>query len=64
MRVGLEVLPAAMPHHHGMQEHDLTALAVFWPPPSLCGVGMSRMRLPAAAGFILVGLALGPSGRR
>lgn len=51
-----------MPHHRGMHEHNLTALAVLLAAAVACGIGMSRMRLPAAAGFILVGLALGPSG--
>ena len=51
-----------MAHHRRMQEHNLTALAVLLAAAVACGLGMSRMRLPAAAGFILVGLALGPAG--
>jgi CPA2 family monovalent cation:H+ antiporter-2 len=43
--------------------HDaLTALAVVLAAAVACGLGMSRLRLPAAAGFILVGMALGPTG--
>ena len=43
--------------------HDaLTALAVVLAAAVACGLGMSRMRLPAAAGFILVGMGLGPTG--
>jgi CPA2 family monovalent cation:H+ antiporter-2 len=45
--------------------HDaLTALAVVLAAAVACGLGMSRLRLPAAAGFILVGMALGPTGAR
>lgn len=43
--------------------HDaLTALAIVLTAAVACGLGMSRMRLPAAAGFILVGVGLGPTG--
>lgn len=43
--------------------HDaLTALAVVLAAAVACGLGMSRLRLPAAAGFILVGVGLGPTG--
>jgi CPA2 family monovalent cation:H+ antiporter-2 len=41
---------------------DLTALALVLAAAVACGLVMSRLRLPAAAGFILVGVALGPSG--
>jgi CPA2 family monovalent cation:H+ antiporter-2 len=42
--------------------HNLTALALVLAAAVSCGLFMSRLRLPAAAGFILVGVALGPSG--
>jgi CPA2 family monovalent cation:H+ antiporter-2 len=42
--------------------HNLTALALVLAAAVACGLFMSRLRLPAAAGFILVGVALGPSG--
>jgi CPA2 family monovalent cation:H+ antiporter-2 len=43
--------------------HDtLTALALVLAAAVICGLCMSRMRLPAAAGFILVGVGLGPTG--
>ena len=45
-----------------MHEHNLTALAVLLTAAVVCGLVMSRFRLPAAAGFILVGIGLGPSG--
>ncbi|HEX2761287.1 MAG TPA: cation:proton antiporter, partial [Rhizomicrobium sp.] len=41
---------------------NLTALALLLAAAVGCGLGMSRLRLPAAAGFILVGAGLGPSG--
>lgn len=41
---------------------NLTALAVVLATAVACGLFMSRCRLPAAAGFILVGVVLGPSG--
>jgi CPA2 family monovalent cation:H+ antiporter-2 len=41
---------------------DLTALALVLAAAVACGLVMSRLRLPAAAGFILVGVVLGPSG--
>jgi CPA2 family monovalent cation:H+ antiporter-2 len=41
---------------------NLTALALVLAAAVGCGLVMSRLRLPAAAGFILVGVALGPSG--
>jgi len=44
------------------ETHDLTALAVVLAAAVACGLFMNRLRLPAAAGFILVGLGLGPSG--
>ncbi len=46
-----------MPH-----TQNLTALALVLAAAVFCGIGMSRMRMPAAAGFILVGIALGPTG--
>ena len=45
-------------HNH----QNLAALALVLAAAVACGLGMSRLRLPAAAGFILVGVALGPSG--
>ena len=46
-----------------MHDHqNLAALALVLAAAVACGLGMSRLRLPAAAGFILVGVALGPSG--
>src|SRR5688572_9711066 len=41
---------------------NLTALALLLAAAVGCGLGMTRLRLPAAAGFILVGAGLGPSG--
>ena len=41
---------------------NLTALALVLAAAVGCGLLMGRLRLPAAAGFILVGVALGPSG--
>lgn len=41
---------------------NLTALALVLAAAVGCGLLMGRIRLPAAAGFILVGVALGPSG--
>ena len=42
--------------------HGLTAIALLLAAAVALGLFMSRLRLPAAAGFILVGVALGPSG--
>jgi CPA2 family monovalent cation:H+ antiporter-2 len=42
--------------------HGLTAIALLLAAAVGLGLFMSRLRMPAAAGFILVGLALGPSG--
>jgi monovalent cation:H+ antiporter-2, CPA2 family len=41
---------------------NLTALAVVLSAAVLCGLAMNRLRLPAAAGFILAGVVLGPTG--
>jgi monovalent cation:H+ antiporter-2, CPA2 family len=41
---------------------SLSALALLLAAAVGCGLVMNRLRMPAAAGFILVGLALGPSG--
>ena len=46
-----------MPH-----TQNLTALALVLAAAVLAGLGMSRLRLPSAAGFILVGIVLGPTG--
>ncbi|HXS06657.1 MAG TPA: cation:proton antiporter [Rhizomicrobium sp.] len=45
-----------------MHTQNLTALALVLAAAVALGFAMSRLRLPAAAGFILVGVALGPSG--
>src|SRR4051812_44040498 len=45
-----------------MQTQNLTALALVLAAAVALGLLMNRMRLPAAAGFILVGVGLGPSG--
>jgi len=45
-----------------MHTESLTALALLLAAAVAMGLFMSRLRLPAAAGFILVALALGPSG--
>ncbi len=45
-----------------MHTQNLTALALLLAAAVACGLLMSRLRLPAAAGFILVGVGLGPSG--
>ena len=45
-----------------MHDQNLTALALLLAAAVICGLAMSRLRLPAAAGFILVGAGLGPSG--
>ena len=45
-----------------MHTQDLTALALLLAAAVACGLLMSRLRLPAAAGFILVGVGLGRSG--
>ena len=42
--------------------HGLTAIALLLAAAVALGLFMSRLRLPAAAGLILVGVALGPSG--
>ncbi|MEY4966773.1 MAG: hypothetical protein RL274_2356 [Pseudomonadota bacterium] len=42
--------------------HGLTAIALLLAAAVGMGLFMSRLRLPAAAGFILVGMVLGPSG--
>ncbi|HEY4076952.1 MAG TPA: cation:proton antiporter [Rhizomicrobium sp.] len=44
------------------QSPDLTALALVLAAAVACGLFMNRIRLPAAAGFILVGVGLGPTG--
>jgi CPA2 family monovalent cation:H+ antiporter-2 len=41
---------------------SLSALALLLAAAVGCGLVMNRLRMPAAAGFILVGMALGPSG--
>ncbi|MEJ0026186.1 MAG: cation:proton antiporter [Rhizomicrobium sp.] len=41
---------------------DLTALALVLAAAVVAGLAMNRVRLPAASGFILVGLVLGPTG--
>jgi CPA2 family monovalent cation:H+ antiporter-2 len=46
-----------MPH-----TQNLTALALVLAAAVLCGLGMNRLRLPSATGFILVGIVLGPTG--
>ena len=46
-----------------MHDHQgLTAIALLLAAAVAMGLFMSRLRLPAAAGFILVGVVLGPSG--
>src|SRR3954471_17208191 len=45
-----------------MQTQSLTALALLLAAAVICGLVMTRLRLPAAAGFILVGVGLGPTG--
>ncbi len=45
-----------------MHSQSLTALAMLLAAAVGCGLLMSRLRLPAAGGFILVGVGLGPSG--
>ena len=45
-----------------MPQETLTLLALLLAAAVACGLVMSRLRLPAVAGFILVGVALGPSG--
>jgi CPA2 family monovalent cation:H+ antiporter-2 len=45
-----------------MHTEALAALALLLAAAVVCGLVMSRLRMPAAAGFILVGVALGPSG--
>ncbi len=46
-----------MPH-----TQDITALAVVLSAAVLAGIFMNRLRLPSAAGFILAGVVLGPTG--
>ena len=41
---------------------SLSALALLLAAAVGCGLVMNRLRMPAAAGFILVGMALGPTG--
>jgi CPA2 family monovalent cation:H+ antiporter-2 len=41
---------------------SLSALALLLAAAVGCGLVMNRLRMPPAAGFILVGMALGPSG--
>ena len=45
-----------------MHTEALAALALLLAAAVICGLVMARLRMPAAAGFILVGVALGPSG--
>src|SRR5579863_3347344 len=45
-----------------MHTQSLTALALVLAAAVALGLAMSRVRMPAAAGFILGGVALGPSG--
>jgi len=45
-----------------MHEQNLTALALLLAAAVALGLFMNRVRMPAAAGFILVGVGLGPSG--
>ena len=45
-----------------MHAQDLTALALTLGAAALAGLLLSRLRLPAMAGFVLVGIALGPTG--
>ncbi len=45
-----------------MHTEALTALALLLAAAVGLGLVMSRLKMPAAAGFILVGVALGPSG--
>jgi CPA2 family monovalent cation:H+ antiporter-2 len=45
-----------------MHEQNLTALALLLALAVAAGLLMNRVRMPAAAGFILVGVGLGPSG--
>lgn len=45
---------------HGTQ--DITALAAVLSAAVAAGLVMNRLRLPAAAGFILAGVVLGPTG--
>jgi monovalent cation:H+ antiporter-2, CPA2 family len=45
-----------------MHIESITAIALVLAAAVALGFAMSRVRMPAAAGFILVGVALGPSG--
>ena len=44
------------------ETQDITALAAVLSAAVLCGLFMNRLRLPAAAGFILAGVVMGPTG--
>src|SRR3954467_5884850 len=44
------------------EQTSLSALALLLAAAVACGLLMSRVRMPAAAGFIMVGMALGPTG--
>jgi CPA2 family monovalent cation:H+ antiporter-2 len=44
------------------EQQSLSALALLLAAAVGCGLLMNRLRMPAAAGFILVGMALGPTG--
>jgi CPA2 family monovalent cation:H+ antiporter-2 len=44
------------------EQTSLSALALLLAAAVACGLLMNRVRMPAAAGFILVGMALGPTG--
>ena len=45
-----------------MHTEDLTPLVLMLFAAALAGLVLSRLRLPAVAGFILVGIVLGPAG--
>src|SRR4051812_32932800 len=46
-----------------MHEHQsLSTLALLLAAAVGCGLLMNRLRMPAAAGFLLVGMVLGPTG--
>ena len=44
------------------EQQSLSALAFLLAAAVGCGLVMNRLRMPAAAGFILVGMVLGPTG--
>ncbi len=44
------------------EQQSLSALALLLAAAAGCGLVMNRLRMPAAAGFILVGMVLGPTG--